>query len=526
MKNQPFRINLDSRFFKNLKTCCIFILIPLLILWGCTKLTLKDNNPPLPENWAKEWYYAEFRKSTAYKTSKIQHHPDWKHGRHQTLGNYTISEFPLVSSVRTSPITYANISLNDKKRISDATFERLLVGIGPNKKTQVRVLTYIPELAYLERHNFDASDNKITAIADDFEGLILVHEWDGKFVTGFNFKNGKRRTKVSYKLSTDLANDQMKTITNGKKNESKKDDKVIVNACILTWTDVYKTYWSGHYEGDDFIEDDRWTVYAGVSDVQLVGDCGEQHEEEFKPIDPCDLFPCDDGSGGGTQTPPDPTCPNNLQVTPTIQSGAFPTLDITTTSGVWGLTMPEDVEVNFYACKEGSYYRAVVTAVIGNYSQQTRLLPGVSEVMGPGANTTSVNYCTQMLNLDALGNFNPPEWYMLSAVQAHEQVHADHFLPGLSSVVNVISYSINVLTVPYTGQPAAIAEDQIRSLPAFQTALSTAHVMWLAQTTILVANDHLTKTPQAEHNIVDPMISLICSFAMGNNWASCFNICY
>ena len=67
----------------------------------------------------------------------------------------------------------------------------------------------------------------------------------------------------------------------------------------------------------------------------------------------------------------------------------------------------------------------------GHYSLQARLLPGQSEVTGPGGNTTSANHGDQVTGLTTLGNTVGNNWYMLKAVKKHEAVHEKRFKPGL-----------------------------------------------------------------------------------------------
>ena len=196
--------------------------------------------------------------------------------------------------------------------------------------------------------------------------------------------------------------------------------------------------------------------------------------------------------------------------------------------GIWGLTFPESVQVTIDVFNNGGVWQPVLTGVIGNYSLQTRLLPGRTEVTGPGGNTTAANYCAQINDLNSL---NGAAWYMLSAVLAHERVHARQFRTALihPSVITPLEAAIEAITMPVsilTPVPGA-AEFFIRLNPAFTAALNAAQANWLARILVLVAGDHTPggRTDTEEHAIVDPMRRRICQHARANGWPACPPLC-
>lgn len=199
-------------------------------------------------------------------------------------------------------------------------------------------------------------------------------------------------------------------------------------------------------------------------------------------------------------------------------------------AGVWGLTFPENIQVTIDVFNNAGVWQSVLTGVTGNYSMQTRLLPGVTEVTGPAGNTIAGNYCPQINDLDSLGAPGSV-WYMLSAVLAHERVHARQFRTALihPSVIAPLEAAIEAITTPVsilTPTPG-FAEFFIRLDPAFAAALNAAQANWLARILILVANDHLAggATDTEEHAIVDPMRRRICRHARANGWPACPPLC-
>lgn len=208
-----------------------------------------------------------------------------------------------------------------------------------------------------------------------------------------------------------------------------------------------------------------------------------------------------------------------------VQPGAAPSIALGACT--WGLTFPENVNVDFVAVQNGANWVPVVSGLTGNYSLQARLLPAQTEVTGPGGNTNAGNFCAQVRELNALGNC-PGVWYMRSAVVTHERVHATRFRPGLVAAAPAIEAAIEAVTVPdVPGRSAATAAAAIRALPAFAAAVTNAQALWLAQILALVAGDHAAGGPtdRAEHTIVDPMVRRICAHARRNGWPACSPPC-
>jgi hypothetical protein len=112
---------------------------------------------------------------------------------------------------------------------------------------------------------------------------------------------------------------------------------------------------------------------------------------------------------------------------------------------------------------------------------------------------------------------------MLAAVVAHENVHAAHFGPALTAAAPDITEDFNAVTVPATpaGKTAATALTELKALPAYATAQGKMKTEWLAQVRALAGGDHFGPTAAAEHTVVDPMVTNICSHAKTNRWPAC-----
>ncbi|AGA79801.1 eCIS core domain-containing protein [Echinicola vietnamensis] len=213
------------------------------------------------------------------------------------------------------------------------------------------------------------------------------------------------------------------------------------------------------------------------------------------------------------------------------QPGAAPSIALG--PGEWGLTFPENVQVNIEVFDNAGVWQPVVTGVTGNYSLQTRLLPGVAEVTGPGGNTTEANYCDQITDMNNL-SLASGNWFMEAAIVAHERVHAEKFRDALidPSVITPLETAIEGITIPVSllASNEGIAELLIRVRPEFQTALTNAQTNWLNQILVLVGGDHGSPrgtgpTYDGEREILDPMIRRICNHARANGWPSCPPLC-
>lgn len=199
------------------------------------------------------------------------------------------------------------------------------------------------------------------------------------------------------------------------------------------------------------------------------------------------------------------------------------------TSCDYGCADTERVEIDITACLDGGQWKAVLTKLIGLYSVQARLLSGQMEVTGPTGNTTMANACDQMQELDVLG-FCPGQWYMLSAVVAHEQVHATSFGPALINATATIEASIESLTVADSQtKTQAQAISELKALGTYTTAVANARLIWDNEYVMLIRKDHNPGGPAeiAERGVVDPMIQSICAHAKASGWIppACGTVC-
>lgn len=207
-----------------------------------------------------------------------------------------------------------------------------------------------------------------------------------------------------------------------------------------------------------------------------------------------------------------------------VVSGATATNGLS--AGDYGLTFPESVSAKISAKfdKTNSEWSPTVESLTGHYSMQTRLLPGQSEITGPGGNTSKTNFCDQCEGLASLGNTVGNMWYMIRAVREHEKVHATRFKPALTNARTAIVTALEAVTIPHVAPMSkSAAIKQLRGDPNFQAELVTAQATWLTEVLKLVAGDHASGGPtdKAESAVTEPMRKSICAHAKKKKWGAC-----
>ena len=195
-------------------------------------------------------------------------------------------------------------------------------------------------------------------------------------------------------------------------------------------------------------------------------------------------------------------------------------LAIVAGGGFWGYTEDESITPTLNVTRDAKdhLWRAKLVQLLGNYSLQATLLPGVTEVTGPGGNTNAANWRAQVDDLENLGDTPTNAWYMVKAVEEHEKIHANSLLPALIDVSDKIEKKFNGLNVPMAAQSKQTALSQIKGQAAYVNAVQDARDLWDAKYVEYIDRDHMNRTPDAEHKIVDPMIKRIKGIAKARQW--------
>lgn len=190
----------------------IIIGIAAMLLFSCQKeVSTSKESSVFNAAAAKEWYYAEFKKSAEWRGSDMKGKklPDWSSGVYKKIGNYEVVEFPLIKATKRFELMKDNsISAEDTRRIMESSVNSILF-IRKGKQIFVREVQYIPALQYFTASNFDISRNKISAIEKTFSGQIVIKKWNGAEVGRNVLVNGKIIKR--YKLDNVLAKGLQRT---------------------------------------------------------------------------------------------------------------------------------------------------------------------------------------------------------------------------------------------------------------------------------------------------------------------------
>ena len=237
---------------------------------------------------------------------------------------------------------------------------------------------------------------------------------------------------------------------------------------------------------------------------------------------------CIGGNTGIAECPP-PCNNTELNMSDVTISGgytAIPPLE----SSVWGRTWPGRVDVTFSMCVENGVWLPILTSVTGVYGQVVRLLSGCQEVEGPGRNTNSSNFCAQVAGLLAWGEIPPgqttspsKDWFMISAVQAHENYHLSFFEDLLEFYgLPVFEPLFEGLFIPYTGQTESQAIAQLLQTSQYTSQINNIYNIWWNRCNERGDIDHNNGSTRTQvQNVVIPKKNTICTHAASNSWPTC-----
>src|SRR5215203_381484 len=190
----------------------------------------------------------------------------------------------------------------------------------------------------------------------------------------------------------------------------------------------------------------------------------------------------------------------------------LPVLKDLTPTG-WGVTSEDDAVIDITAFASGGAWKCVITKADQQAHQGVRLLPGVKEVTAAlvAAEGSCATLQTMITSLDTVANQGADSgFYMLSAVQAHEDLHITQYRGDLAPHYATLKATVEALSVPLAGSAdAAAAKAAIKALPAFTTAIAKFHAGDVAANNKTAAHTLAATFSAIEHTVVDPMITTI-----------------
>jgi hypothetical protein len=155
----------------------------------------------------------------------------------------------------------------------------------------------------------------------------------------------------------------------------------------------------------------------------------------------------------------------------------------------------------------------VITTADQQAHQGVRLLDHVVEVTPAlvAAEGSCATLQTMITSLNTVANQGAHSgFYMLSAVQAHENLHITQYRSAVAPVFRTLKAAVEALSVPAaSAADAAAAKTAIKALPAFTAAMATFNAAELAANNATAAHSPMAPFSAIEHTVVDPMITTI-----------------
>jgi hypothetical protein len=228
--------------------------------------------------------------------------PIWQKAKSDKTNLYEFVEVALKYTTKVTPMLYLQKKGQEPEKTTDenvvkASFDRLI--IYKNKKGAIdqRIISFVPSLAYLERHNGDISHNSINKLDKDFEGMLVYRKWDGSFLFALMLKNGKAFKKIALDASRI------------------KFQKAAYRVEVCENYDLYECFVDCEYEGDNPVP-----VSCGAPYQQFVCVVEVCHEEEDPDpcLDPANFNTVECGGnggetgGGGIGGDPEENCNNTM----------------------------------------------------------------------------------------------------------------------------------------------------------------------------------------------------------------------
>jgi hypothetical protein len=151
---------------------------------------------------AKEWWFGTFRKSNRFKSfdpksnfilmkqgrlngltgnlTPESRFPSWKTGTVHEAGSTTFIQLTLVQAYTSIPIPVKSGENEiDRKRIANATLQKILIIKLPDGRITERIVTIIPSLDFLKKHHYleipDHVDPSFWIMLTHHSGMLTHH---------------------------------------------------------------------------------------------------------------------------------------------------------------------------------------------------------------------------------------------------------------------------------------------------------------------------------------------------------------
>ena len=303
----------------------VWLFVLVVIFQACRKMDFFRNQRGDAEftiKQAKNWWYADFRKTSEYKnidansifvpstlndtTHPFAKMPSWKRGKTYKVGDFAFAELPLSYSSGIFITPEKGLSVSQLTQLKNTSLRRLLLVRDPSNKITVRIVEIIPDYKYAESNNFDISRIKAGAITENysgFSGWIYVRTWGETYKEDWRFDYGKinRKRKLGknfgFRKNTKVVATKVEQKNNGLVTNSASGPGGEYDPCI--WQPTYSEFmcvaWGNEDEDADepaFGDEEECTSWISVEvpDGQPINICEENPppDEDPDPYDPND----------------------------------------------------------------------------------------------------------------------------------------------------------------------------------------------------------------------------------------------
>jgi hypothetical protein len=250
---------------KSLLVIATLFLTTAIVIQGCKKndlnFTEDSSKATFTKEAAKEWYYGVFKKSAEYKSynqkTMGEKQPIWETAKSHKVGDLEILEFSLVKDYKKVQIDKSqNLNAVNSKRVLENTLNHLILIKDKAGQIKIREVQIIPNFDYLLKKNYDISINNFFSLDKEFDGRVIVKDWNEAFLRGFLFEDGKIRK--SYKPTSNRFTANQPSVT----TESESGPPL----CVDVYDELWERHCEGHYEGDVKVEDrcGEWILVSSV----------------------------------------------------------------------------------------------------------------------------------------------------------------------------------------------------------------------------------------------------------------------
>jgi hypothetical protein len=266
----------------------------IVVISSCKKTMIDAQHNEIgvfDANAVKKWYYTNIENNSSINQldTANKRFPIWKSGVYHKTADFEVLEFPLIKNKNEIQLV-SKLNEADKKRIAAASLSRIRFIKDKTGNITIIEVSYVPELNYLQKMNFDISNTFFGFNNNNFTGNMKLKKWNGKVINEFLLKDGKVKRKIKSKSSVN--DEDTSNFNEVDCGECSTEMCVIAQTCIVVeGVPIYCGEWelipgSCYCVADETCGSDNGGDEEEDDDCTLLGLCGDDEEEvdEFETI--------------------------------------------------------------------------------------------------------------------------------------------------------------------------------------------------------------------------------------------------